>query len=382
MRIDESAIISQEIQKDRLRRAPSQRELLVLVGISFVVMWTTIFVLHGSTALVLQWGDNGAYQDVANAIRHWDFRNVQLQHFMGYPYLIAAFSLLFHVPTGFALWFLAVVCSAISVWLTARMFGTLTAGYFAFANLEWLQLSYLGGSEPLAMAMALGSLLAFRRNRPLLAALLGSVAVTVRPLMIFVLVGIGLVLLYRKRFREFLVALAIGVGMGILYAAPLARYFGDPLLTLHTYTTRDYGGAKVAGPHGRLFGWPFHGIVAGTLAYRAPWTSLVLSFLWIGIVLLGLGMMFSNRFRKFAKEYPQEAIYCGLYVLAIFSYDYLIWARSNFIRFCIPVLSYVFFALLPVLPKSRWVFWVLCIVSAVAAALSAIGLRNVMGHVY
>jgi len=382
MRIDESATISQEIQKDRFRRAPSQRELLVLVGISFVVMWTTIFLLHGSTALVLQWGDNGAYHDVANAIRHWDFRNVQLQHFMGYPYLIAAFSLLFHVPTGFALWFLAVVCSVISVWLTARMFGTLTAGYFAFANLEWLQLSYLGGSEPVALALALGSLLAFRRNRPLLAALLGSVAVTVRPLMIFVLVGIGLVLLYRKRFREFLFALAIGVGIGILYAAPLARYFGDPLLTLHTYTTRDYGGAKVAGPHGHLFGWPFHGIIAGTLAYPAPWTSLVLSFLWIGIVLLGVGMMFSNRFRKFAKEYPQEAIYCGLYVLAIFSYDYLIWARSNFIRFCIPVLSYVFFALLPVLPKSRWVFWVLCIVSAVAAALSAIGLRNVMGHVY
>jgi hypothetical protein len=145
MLIDESAIISQEIQKDRFRRAPRQRELLVLVGISFVVMWTTILVLHGSTALVLQWGDNGAYHDVANAIRHWDFRNVQLQHFMGYPYLIAAFSLLFHVPTGFALWFLAVVCSFISVWLTARMFGTLTAGYFAFANLEWLQLSYLGG---------------------------------------------------------------------------------------------------------------------------------------------------------------------------------------------------------------------------------------------
>jgi hypothetical protein len=104
------------------------------------------------------------------------------------------------------------------------------------------------------MALALGSLLAFRRNRPLLAALLGSVAVTVRPLMIFVLVGTGLVLLYRKRFREFLLALAIGVGIGILYAAPLARYFGDPLLTLHTYTTRDYGGAKVGGPHGRLFG--------------------------------------------------------------------------------------------------------------------------------
>ena len=200
--------------------------------------------------------------------------------------------------------------------------------------------------------------------------------------MIFVLVGIGLVLLYRKQFREFLLVLTIAMAIGILYAAPLALYFGDPLLTLHTYTTRDYGGAKVAGPHGHLFGWPFHGIVAGTLAYPAPWTSLLLSFVWIGVVLFGVGMMFSSRFRKFAREYPQEAIYCGLYLLAIFCYDYLIWARSNFIRFCVPVLPYVFFALLPVLPKRRWVFWGLCILSAVAAAVSAIGLRNVMGQVH
>jgi hypothetical protein len=382
MRIDESASVSQEIQRDRFRRAPSQKELAVLVGISFVVMWATIFLLHGTTALVFQWGDNAAYHDVANAIRHWDFRGVQLQHFMGYPYLIAALSLLLHVPTGLALWLLAIIGSAISVWLTARMFGTLTGAYFAFTNFLWLQLSYLGGSEPVAMALALGALLAFRRKRPLLAALLGSGAVTVRPLMIFVLVGIGLVLLYRKQFREFLLVFAIAIAIGILYAAPLARYFGDPLLTLHTYTMRDYGGAKVAGPHGHLFGWPFHGIVAGTLAYPAPWTSLLLSFLWIGVVLFGVGMMFSSRFRKFTKEYPQEAIYCGLYLLAIFSYDYLIWARSNFIRFCVPVLPYVFFALLPVLPKSRWVFWGLCVVSAIAAAVSAIGLRNVMGQVH
>jgi hypothetical protein len=160
--------------------------------------------------------------------------------------------------------------------------------------------------------------------------------------------------------------------------SPLARYFADPLLTVHTYTTRDYGGGGVKGPHGHLFGWPFHGIVAGTIAYSAPWTNLVLSFFWIALVLLGVGMMFSNRFRKFTKEYPQESIYCGLYLVAIFSYDYLIWARSNFIRFCVPVLPFVFFALLPVLPKSRWIFWGLCIASAVVASVSAIGLRNVL----
>jgi len=131
-----------------------------------------------------------------------------------------------------------------------------------------------------------------------------------------------------------------------------------------------------------LFGWPLHGIIAGTLAYPAPWTNLTLSLFWIGLVLFGVGLMFSSRFQKFAMEYPQEATYCGLYLFAIFGYDYLIWARSNFIRFCVPVLPYVFFALLPVLPKRRWVFWGLCIVSAVGAAVSAIGVREVIRQIH
>ena len=377
MRVDESPITLREIEREA-RTEPSEMELLLLVGISFAAMWGTIFLLHRSTALIFAYGDNIAYRDVANAILHWNFRGLQLQHFMGYPYFIAAISWLFHVPTGFALWFIAVVSAVISVWLTARMFGTVTAGYCAFTNFAWLQLAFLGGSEPLAMALGLGSLLAFRRDRFWLAAFLASLAVTVRPLTIFALVGIGLVLLYRRRFVSFLAGVAIGLAIGSLYALPLARYFGDPLLTVHTYTNRDYGGGGVKGPHGHLFGWPFHGIIVGTLAYPAPWTNLLLSFFWIGLVLLGASMMFSRRFRKYAKEFPQEITYCGLYLAAIFSYDYLIWARSNFIRFCIPVLPFVFFALLPVLPKNRWLLWGLCIVSAVLAAVSAIGVRNVV----
>ena len=125
--------------------------------------------------------------------------------------------------------------------------------------------------------------------------------------MIFVLVGIGLVLLYRKKFSSFFVALGTGLVIGTLYMLPLARYFGDPLLTVHSYTTRDYGGGGVVGPHGHLFGWPFHGIVAGTLAYPAPWTNLLLSFLWIGLVLAGVCMMFSSSFREYAKTLSQRS---------------------------------------------------------------------------
>jgi hypothetical protein len=63
----------------------------------FVVFWTSVFLLHKSTDRIGHYGDNAAYLDVANAILHWDFHDLQVQHFMGYPYLIAAVSLLFRV---------------------------------------------------------------------------------------------------------------------------------------------------------------------------------------------------------------------------------------------------------------------------------------------
>lgn len=159
MRVNEPAITLRETEKKESRTGPSERELWLQLGTSFAVMWATIFLFHRSTVLVFAYGDNVAYRDVANAILHWDFRGLQLQHFMGYPYLIAAVSLLFHVPTGFALWLIAVASAALSVWLTARLFGTVVAGYFAFTNIAWLQLAYLGGSEPLALALGLASLL-------------------------------------------------------------------------------------------------------------------------------------------------------------------------------------------------------------------------------
>lgn len=364
----------------RLQAVLSQGELVVLVAFSGVVMWLTALILHRSPNLLLEYGDNNAYIAVADAILRWDFHHIDIQHFMGYPYSIALVSLLFHLPAPFALWLIAVSSSLISVWFVARLFGTMTAAYFALTNFAWLQVSFVGGAEPLALALGLGALLAFRRNRVFLAALSGSLSVTVRPLMIFVLVGIGLVLLYRKKFGSFSLALGTGLIIGALYSLPLAHYFGDPLLSVHSYTTRDYGGGGIVGPHGRLFGWPFHGILAGTLAYPAPWSNLLLSFFWIGLVLIGVGMMFSSSFREYAKTYPSEVMFCGLYLLAVFSYDYLIWARSAFIRFSIPALPFVFFALLRFLPKNRKLLWCLAVASAVLAMLSAVGVRNVIGH--
>jgi len=358
---------------------PGQTELLFLTALSAAVMWITALLLHHTSNLILNYGDNSAYLAVAKAIRAWDFHQLNIQHFMGYPYLIALVSILLHIPPLAALWLISAGSALVSVLFVGRLFGGWVAGYFAFTNLAWMQLSFIGGSEPLAMALGFGALLAFRKNRTSGAALLASLAVTVRPLMVFILLGIGLVLLRRKKFGSFLVALNTALAIAGAYMLPLALYFGDPLLTVRSYATRDYGGGGIVGPHGHLFGWPFHGIVAGTLAYPAPWTSLLLSFFWIGLVLLAVGMMCYKNFRAYARKHANEAIFCGMYLLALFCYDYLIWARSNFSRFSIPVLPFVFLALLPLLPKDRRIFWLLSVVTAVLAMFSAVGIRNVFG---
>ena len=75
-------------------------------------------------------------------------------------------------------------------------------------------------------------------------------------------------------------------------------------------------------------------------------------------------------------------IYAAYNLLAVFSYDYLLWARSHFMRFSIPVLLFIFFALMRWLPKSRKLLWCLNIACAVPAMISAAGLRKVITHRY
>src|SRR5439155_27076933 len=125
---------------------------------------------------------------------------------------------------------------------------------------------------------------------------------------------------------------------GSLHAA-FDAVFWRPLATVHSYQ----------GPHTPLFGIPFYAIVKGTILYPAPWTNLVLDFAWIGLVLAGAMAMFLNpQFRDYARDNPVEVLFAVPYLVLVFSYNYPVFARSNFARFAIPTLPIVFVAL------ARW----------------------------
>ena len=126
------------------------------MAIGALLFGATLVSFRGLYGLALDFGDNTAYLEVAAAIRHWDFRGVQVQHFMGYPYAIALVALVLHIPLSFSLRLVAGVSSILSTLLVARLFGTGVGAYFAFSNVAWLQASFLGCSEFLAVALGMG----------------------------------------------------------------------------------------------------------------------------------------------------------------------------------------------------------------------------------
>ena len=354
---------------------PRLREVTALWLLTCLIFVAGISRLTDYFALVDNSGDASAYMAIASAIRHWNFQGVMIKQFWGLPYAMAGLSLLTGVSERTALLLICFASSLASVVIAYRLWGGWIAGFFTILNFDWMQRSFLGGSEPLFVALLFGSFLAVRRQRWWLAALLAALATVVRPLGIFALIGIGIYLLWKRDWRRLVPAVAIGLGIGIVYALPLARQTGDALATVHSYHNPEWQG-------GWLFGFPFYAIIKGTLTEPAPVTNLIISFGWIFLVLIAVVVMIrSAAFREYARAHPVEMVFLIPFVWCLYTYNYPHWARGNFERFSIPILPFVLVALGRWIPKARRALWALGAVMSILAAASAVGLSNVAGLV-
>jgi hypothetical protein len=354
---------------------PAQREVLLIAGLVCVTFVVTVSRLASYPALAANFGDSPGYIYIATAIRHWDLHGLVLKHFWGLPYAMAALSRLTGVSELTSLLLVSAASFFAGTALAYRLWGGWVAAFFAVLNFDWIQRSFLGGSEPLFVALLFGAFIAVRHERWNLAALLAALSTTVRPLAFFALLGIGLTLLRRRQYQKAALATLVGLAIGTLYALPLWKYFGDPLATVHSYQD-----AASKGP--ALFGVPFYAIIKGTLLYPAPWTSLALSFGWIAFVLLGVVAMLTRASWAYSRRYPVEVFFAALYTLSIFCYNAPYWARGTFPRFAIPIVPFVLAALLPWIPKSRALLWALAVASPLLAAASAVGLKNVLPWIH
>ena len=356
----------------RFTTEPSQREILLMATAACLIFVSTINIFKNYFQVVNDFGDNSAYIAVASALRHWDFRSLTIKQFWGLPYLMAAVSSISRVSDRTALLAISVGCYFISIVLAYRLWGGWITGLFAVINFDWFQRAFLGGSEPLFVALLFSSFLMVRENKWCLAALLAALSTVVRPLGFFALVGITIFLAARHQYRQVALVILIASLVGIGYILPLWQQFGDPLATIHSYQ-------QLHQPGPFLFGIPFYAIVKGTLIHSVPWTNLVLTWGWIGFVVCGvIAMSLTTYYREFSKSHMVEASFAALYLLATFSYNLPYWARGSFPRFAIPIVPFVLLGLFSWLPKSHYVLWSVSILSPVLAACSAIGIKNIV----
>jgi hypothetical protein len=353
-----------------VRAPPSLFEVGGLWLLTVVLFVITLVQFQSYTFKVDNFGDNGAYLKAASAIQHWDFHDAEIKLFWGLPYVIAGFSWL-PVSARTDLLLICLVSSLVSVLLVWKLWGPWIAGYFAVLSFRWMQVSVLGGAEPLFVALLFSSFWASRKERWLVASLLAALATLVRPLGIFALIGIGVTLLYRRDFKKAFQCTALAAFIGVLYLLPFWLYFHDPLYQFHLYKQRDW-------QSGPAIGLPFRAIAISLIHDREPWTNVIVTMAWIIFALAGLYAMSRKSFRHYIQEHRAECIFGFLYLFFIFSYNSVAWARSEFPRFVIPVMPLLLLALDRWLPKSRYVLYGLGIVNAVLGACSAVGIRNVL----
>jgi len=373
-----NSVVHQETERtigappSRWKQEPSLTEAILIWAVVAVIFVATVAILRPYLPLVRSYGDVGSYVQIAHAIRTWNFSGLQIKHFWGLPYAIALLSKLTGLPEEVSILAVCAASSLITVVFAYRLWGGWIAVFISTLNFYWVQLSFLGGSEPFFVALLLGSLLAIRKERWYLAALLASLATITRPLGVCLLLGIGVYLLRHRDWRRLAGAVGIGGAIGMLYALPLKLYLHDPLATVHSY------GVLQSSSYPGVFGIPFRAIIVGTLLYPSPWTNLVITFAWILLVLAGnIAMLSTKEFRDYTRDHVAEAVFAGLYLLFLYSYNAPRLARGNFPRFAIPILPFVFLALLRWLPKDRRLLWCAAVMASPLAAFSAIGIQNI-----
>jgi hypothetical protein len=345
---------------------PKWQEVLLLACVCYAVYVGMVALQNNYVVIIRGFGDNQPYISIAAGIRHWDFSHIRAWQFWGLPYAMVVFSFLTHSSFLTALMFCSIAGSLAAVMLSHRLWGGWVAGFFAVTSREWMERSLLGGAEPLFMLFVFGAFLAARKERWLLASLLAALSATVRPMGVFALIGIGLVLLYRKNYKSLAAAVVIGVSIGALYIIPIRIWRGSALANVSGYGAADGSG-------GQALGYPVVALIRTMLFSQPTKLNLARTILWIGFVLLAVGLAIWNRHtRETLRKYPVELAFAAFYTALLFTYNSQ-WAWMAFPRYAIPVVPFLILVFLPWIPKNRALLWAYGIFSAVLSAVETNG---------
>ncbi|HMX28599.1 MAG TPA: hypothetical protein PKC13_23630, partial [Blastocatellia bacterium] len=297
------------------RRVPALPEVLLLALLVSVIFVAIVALLDDYAKRAAQAGDNRIYVELTGVIRQGDFSRVAVTpQFWGLPYAAAIVAKATSISDLSAIVLVSIVASFVAVALAYRLWGGWIAAFFAIISWDWMQRSLLGGAEPLFLALVFGAFLAARSERWLVAALLASLATTVRPLGLLTLIALAVALILRREFQKLALAVIIGLLVGAAYVLPFAIALGNPLVNVEAYRSEAWAGESP-------ISWPLLSVVRGFISNSGePLANKLKIGAWVALTLAGVtAMICTEGFRRFAREHLMEATFALLYLAMLFS---------------------------------------------------------------
>jgi hypothetical protein len=367
---------------------PSKTEAILLLVLTFGVQVFEVFRTIGWRARaigVFDNLDNSNYISIVDFIRQWTpSTSFDFNHFWGYPYFIVAVSTIFHLQTVDALIVISVSSSLVTCFLIQKLYGGLVAVAFGMVSSTWILLSVFGGCEPLFMALLFGSFLAVRHKRFAIAAFLGCLATTVRPIGVFMPVALFGYLLWLRDWRTTLKVSGVGLAMTVAYLIPVYVLTGNALIQPGLYSVAWQAHDFPFGHRG-LFTFPLlrlaqgfyylHAVVSD-YPYWGTWISSGLRFIWIVIAIGGAILMWTPR--RWHDLPPVETMFACSYSAFLLCYNFD-GAVLYIQRFILPVLPFILFAVRKWIPRDRRTLWPLAGFFILFNTVVLFGLKAVFG---
>ena len=317
--------------------------------------------------------DNAAFADMSYAIRAGDLQLVgpkklgafpMPSHAWGFPYVVAAVATIARVSDVQAEWVVSFASAIIAAVLVSDLWGFWVAAFLIAADWTFLEYGAYASSEPLFLALVFGSLLAVRRDKPVLAAVLAACSATVRPLGVLLVAVVVARGCYERKVAAAISSAAAAALILGLYCLPLILAFHDPLVSYHGYQSHDWpGGSPVTYPLGAVIA---NFLNRENLANRA--VALVkLGYVVLHVLALG-AIGFTAKLRQKAMSDLPAAAFAFIYSIFLMMYNSPSWALSIYPRLLLPVFPFFLFVFEPWLPKRWWIVTLMSCLSVIIAS--------------
>ncbi|MFH0731770.1 MAG: hypothetical protein V2A72_02475 [Candidatus Omnitrophota bacterium] len=307
--------------------------------------------------------DGSGYIALSNAFSRFDILDVKkfdTRLFPGYPFLMSISGKF--IDFGVSGVIISIICAFLACYLYFLIFkDKTTTRFFCLLPPAWLMNTTLVMTEGLSMALILGSLYLFFRNKHISALLIAAFGIIVKPVIVFLFAIYLLFLAKDKSYKKLIFGICLCLLLLYSYMVFCKYTFGDMLINYNIYRHAwSYGSSKI-------FVLPYADIiknifVAGSSFYKIElWKKTYIIF---NILFFITGLFFL--IRMFKERRDRLSFFSLLWCIVIFIFAGSLGGWSGFHcydRYILPAMPFLFYSMKDLFPKGNITLFIAFIIS-------------------